>query len=172
MSTVPDGKLTIQRVNWTGLGELYQEQWLPISLDEAWDFFSRPSNLNAITPEHLQFKMHSEDRPIYAGQLLRYRIRLAPLVWTTWITEITAVEPGVYFIDEQRAGPYSFWYHEHRFEERDGGVLMSDRVTFRVPGWCFASIPQLLYIHGQLQTIFGYRFSILEQKFPTVSTAA
>ena len=35
-------------------------QQLPISLDEAWDFFSAPSNLSEITPAHLGFKIISQ----------------------------------------------------------------------------------------------------------------
>jgi len=32
---------------------LFQEQFLPISLEEAWSFFSNPRNLNEITPEDM-----------------------------------------------------------------------------------------------------------------------
>ena len=55
---------------------------------------------------------------MYSGQVLLYRIRLAPPIWTTWMTEITEChhdDEGAYFIDEQRQGPYVLWYHEHRF---------------------------------------------------------
>ena len=27
----------------------------------------------------------------------------------TWVTEITQVENGKYFVDEQRVGPYKIW---------------------------------------------------------------
>ena len=34
---------------------LHQQQVLPISLDEAWAFFSTPKNLDAITPPWMRF---------------------------------------------------------------------------------------------------------------------
>ncbi|SEJ62942.1 hypothetical protein SAMN05216327_114165 [Dyadobacter sp. SG02] len=54
--------------------ELYFQQWLPISLDEAWTFFSNPSNLKEITPEHMGFVVTSSRHgdKMYAGQLIRY----------------------------------------------------------------------------------------------------
>ena len=122
---------------WTGLGQLQAKQFLPIDLAQAWEFFSNPANLNELTPPDLQFRILSPTPPMYAGQVFLYRIRLAPLVWTTWMTEIRQChhdENSAYFIDEQRQGPYSLWYHEHRFEPHDGGVMMRDTVTYRPPG--------------------------------------
>ena len=36
---------------------LRQEQTLPILIEEAWDFFSSPANLDAITPPDLGFEI-------------------------------------------------------------------------------------------------------------------
>lgn len=45
-----------------------QVQVLPVSIAEAWAYFSRPENLNEITPPDLSFTILSElpDR-VYAG---------------------------------------------------------------------------------------------------------
>jgi ligand-binding SRPBCC domain-containing protein len=57
--------------------KLHYVQKLPISLEEAWDFFSSPANLNKITPPSLAFKIrhHHENQKMYAGQLIAYTIR-------------------------------------------------------------------------------------------------
>jgi len=52
-------------------------QKVPISLEEAWDFFSKPSNLAAITPDNLGFnivsKYHGER--MYPGQIIEYTVK-------------------------------------------------------------------------------------------------
>ena len=52
--------------------QLYREQTLPISINEAWEFFSTPKNLAKITPAELGFHIVTEldDSPIYNGMLL------------------------------------------------------------------------------------------------------
>jgi ligand-binding SRPBCC domain-containing protein len=45
------------------------EQFLPIYLEEAWNFFSSPKNLATITPDELDFKILTEinDQEIFEG---------------------------------------------------------------------------------------------------------
>lgn len=37
------------------------------------------------------------------------------------------------FVDQQTAGPFRRWWHEHRFETVPGGTLMTDVVEFESP---------------------------------------
>ena len=49
---------------------LKQQQVLPISLQEAWEFFSTPRNLNDITPADLGFTMtYSSSEKMVEGQI-------------------------------------------------------------------------------------------------------
>jgi ligand-binding SRPBCC domain-containing protein len=84
---------------------------------EAWSFFSNPRNLAKITPPELGFEMLTPDLPpqVYAGMMIAYRVRPLLGIPMTWLSEITLVEEGVRFIDEQRVGPYAVWHHEHGF---------------------------------------------------------
>ena len=110
---------------------LEQEQWLPISQKEAWEFFSSPRNLDKITPPDLGFKIKTlPSEVMYEGEIITYDVKMAPGVWIPWVTEIKAVDEGRSFIDEQRSGPYRFWHHRHSFEEKDGGTLMKDLVHY------------------------------------------
>ena len=45
---------------------LEREQWLPISIGEAWSFFSSPLNLAKITPDDMGFVIRQpfQDKPI------------------------------------------------------------------------------------------------------------
>lgn len=48
-------------------------------------------------------------------------------------SRITAYERPTRFVDEQTAGPFARWWHEHTFEAVDGGTRMVDRVEFAAP---------------------------------------
>jgi ligand-binding SRPBCC domain-containing protein len=49
-------------------------QTLPVSIDEAWEFFTSPLNLSKITPKEMNFVITSEDadKKIYAGKIITY----------------------------------------------------------------------------------------------------
>ena len=102
------------------------EQELPISPEEAWRFFSTPANLNEITPPDLNFRIRSQvPDTIYQGLMIVYTLRPMINIPLTWVTEITHVSEGRYFVDEQRKGPYRIWHHEHHFEATPRGVRMT-----------------------------------------------
>ena len=148
---------------------LEREQILPIGIDEAWEFFSSPSNLDAITPPDLGFKITSRSEgAMYEGQLITYSVRVAPAVWVSWVTEIKAVEPRRAFVDEQRFGPYRFWHHRHLFEETPEGVRMSDRVHYALPFPPFGEIGHGWFVRPKLERIFDFRKQELARRFGAV----
>lgn len=147
--------------------ELYFTQWLPISLDEAWAFFSNPSNLKDITPAHMGFVVtsrHHGDR-MYAGQIIRYIVRPLLGIPLKWCTEITHVVDKQYFVDEQRFGPYAFWHHQHRFTEQNGGVLMEDILHYKVPFGILGKLADRIIVNREVNTIFAYRKKVLTERF-------
>lgn len=148
------------------LHEQKYQQFLPITLAEAWDFFSAPQNLNEITPDDMKFEILTSDLlRMHAGQIIQYHITPFPMVKMSWVTEITHVEDKKRFVDEQRFGPYSFWHHQHIFEEKNGGVLMTDILHYRVPLGVVGKLINALFIQRKVKGIFEYRFRVLENKF-------
>ncbi|MEM7297136.1 MAG: SRPBCC family protein [Bacteroidota bacterium] len=150
----------------SGIYTLQVQQSLPISLAEAWEFFSSPKNLENITPSHMGFRITSgEPAKMYPGQIISYVVAVLPGIKTNWVTEITHVEENKFFVDEQRFGPYRMWHHEHHFEEGEEGVLMTDRVSYKIPFGFLGHIAQRLFVKRQLKTIFEYRVKSLEERF-------
>lgn len=149
--------------------ELYFKQWLPISLDEAWAFFSNPSNLKEITPAQMGFVVTSSyhGEKMYAGQIIRYIVKPLFGIPLKWCTEITHVVEKQYFVDEQRFGPYAFWHHQHRFTEQNGGVLMEDILHYKVPFGILGSLVDRMIVNREVNTIFAYRRKILSERFGT-----
>ena len=152
---------------------IYQQQFLPISLDEAWDFFSTPHNLEKITPENMSFKILSTHKmeEVYPGQIITYKISPFLGIQMDWMTEITHVKDKAFFVDEQRFGPYKFWHHQHFFKAVDGGVLMEDLVHYKMPFGVLGTIAHALFIRKQLENIFNYRKKILADYFKAPVTA-
>lgn len=148
------------------LHTLEQEQFLPIPIAEAWEFFSSPANLNEITPPDLGFQITSAPEPqMYEGQIITYRVKVAPFVWLPWVTEIKCVEAGRSFIDEQRFGPYKFWHHRHEFEAVPGGVLMRDKVHYGLSFGPLGGMAHAWFVRRKLEWIFGFRKRILAERF-------
>ena len=138
---------------------LASKQNLPISKKEAWDFLSSPKNLKAITPEYMSFDILSgADRPMFAGQIIQYIVTPLLGIKTTWVTEITHVVEGEYFVDEQRFGLYTMWHHQHHFKAIPGGVAMEDIVHYKIPLGILGDIANTLFVKNQLQGIFDYRY--------------
>lgn len=142
------------------------EQRLPISINEAWDFFSSPKNLNEITPKDMGFIITNNPvKEMFAGQIITYKVSPVAGIKMDWMTEITQVKDKEYFIDEQRFGPYALWHHQHYFEEIDGGVLMRDEVNYKLPFGILGVIAHSLFVKNKLKQIFDYRYEVLEQRF-------
>jgi ligand-binding SRPBCC domain-containing protein len=135
-------------------------QKIPVSLDRAWDFFSNPANLQAITPDDMGFKIisrHHGDK-MYAGQIIEYTVKPILGIPVYWMTEITQVKDKEYFIDEQRYGPYSLWHHQHHFKAINGGVEMTDIVHYKMPLGLIGRLANKLFVRRKLSKIFTYRY--------------
>jgi ligand-binding SRPBCC domain-containing protein len=135
-------------------------QRLPMSIEQAWDFFSSPLNLAKITPPDMAFTVTSDiqtDTKMYAGMIITYKVSPVAGVKLNWMTEITQVEDFKYFIDEQRFGPYKFWHHQHHFRQIDGGVEMTDILTYGLPMGFLGTIANSIFVAAKLQHIFDYR---------------
>lgn len=145
---------------------LHKKQNLPISKEEAWNFLSSPKNLKTITPDYMGFNILSGgDRPMFAGQIIQYIVTPVLGIKTKWVTEITHVKEGDYFVDEQRFGPYALWHHKHFIKEIEGGVEMEDIIDYKVPFGFLGQLVHPFLVKPKLEEIFKYRTQKLEALF-------
>ena len=142
-------------------------QTIPISLTEAWEFFSKPDNLKDITPSNLGFLIVSKHhgKTMYPGQIIEYTVKPILGIPLYWMTEITQVTDQQYFIDQQRFGPYTMWHHQHHFKAVEGGVEMTDIVHYKLPFFFLGDIANWLFVKRQLKGIFDFRFKAVEAKW-------
>jgi len=141
--------------------------FIPASIEDVWDFFSTPANLGKITPSSMNFEILTPVRKtIYPGMMIGYRVSPFPGMRVNWLTEITHISERNFFIDEQRVGPYKVWHHEHHFKKVNGGVEMSDILTYVIPLGAFGRMLDAVLIESRVRGIFAYREIIIKELFP------
>ena len=151
---------------------LKREQTLQCSIEQAWAFFATPRNLDKLTPDSVGFKItHCTSEDMHQGQMIGYKVKVAPFIWVNWLTEITMVDDNKTFIDEQRIGPYKIWHHIHRFETQENSVLMTDEVTYVMPFGLIGKITHALFAKSKLRHIFDERQRLTDAIFNGKTTS-
>ncbi len=141
---------------------------VPQNIDKVWDFFSRPENLNEITPDDMKFQFltDTKGKMMYEGMIIRYKVSPLPLMKFNWVTEITKIREKEYFIDEQRIGPYKLWHHEHHFRKIDeNNTEMRDILTYDVGKGILGPILDKLFIGKKVDGIFDFREKMISNFF-------
>jgi len=146
---------------------LITNQFLPIGIKEAWEFFSKPGNLKAITPGYMGFDVTSDynDEEMYPGMIITYKVKPLLNIPLNWMTEITHVKKPYYFIDNQKKGPFALWHHQHHFQEVNGGVVMKDILHYAAPMGILGLPVEKTIVRKRVQQIFDYRYKVLEERF-------
>lgn len=142
-------------------------QWLPVSVDKAWNFFSSAKNLEKITPKDMKFRIKTAmgNDEIYPGMLIEYSVRPLFGIPLFWRTEITEVDAPHRFKDTQLKGPFALWEHTHTFTEQGNGTLMQDTVKYRLPFGSLGSLAHRFIVKKRVNDIFSYRRKVLENLF-------
>lgn len=149
--------------NSAGIYNLHAEILIPYSITEVFDFFSKPQNLESLTPPWLNFQILTP-LPIKmsTGTMIDYQLKLHgfPIKWKT---EIRDWEPPFRFVDNQVKGPYRLWHHTHIFQEQSEGTLVTDEVQYSVLG---GALVNWLIVQKDVERIFNYRLDQLRHFNP------
>jgi ligand-binding SRPBCC domain-containing protein len=148
-----------------GIRQFSDACWLPAEREQVFRFFCDPENLERITPPWLHFRVLRQSTPrIEQGTEFEYRLRIHAIP-VRWVSRIESWLPGREFTDVQISGPYALWHHTHRFEDRDGGTLMTDRVRFRLPGGSVGNALAGAVVHRDVRKIFQHRKEAISALF-------
>jgi ligand-binding SRPBCC domain-containing protein len=146
--------------------QLKRTQFINSDIKTCWDFFSSPNNLKVITPPYMGFEVKTEVPSImYEGLMIAYTVRPLFGIPMSWVTEIKTVKENQFFVDEQRQGPYTIWHHEHHFKEVEGGVEMTDIVSYVLPFGILGKLVHPIIVRKKLEEIFAYRFKKVDEIF-------
>ena len=145
---------------------LHKKQNLPINMEEAWTFLCDPKNLKTITPDYMGFEiLGGDEKMMYPGQIIKYIVTPVLGIPTQWVTEITHVKEGEYFVDEQRFGPYAFWHHKHFIRPIKNGIEMEDIIDYKIPLGILGQMVHTIIVKPKLKEIFDYRQKKLVELF-------
>ncbi|GAB3315354.1 cyclase [Haloplanus rallus] len=115
------------------------------SLDSVWDFHSRVSGLEALTPEWMHLRIEAVEGPdgdpdpeiLEPGSRIEASVRpfgVGPRQrWTSLITEREREGATAHFTDEMADGPFRHWEHTHRFFADGSETVVDDRVVYALP---------------------------------------
>lgn len=122
-----------------------REVWVDASLEEVWEFHSRIEGLVALTPGWMHLRVEgvrgpdSDERPDVLETGAEIRMSLQPFGigprqrWTSRITRREESDGTAMFEDEMHDGLFPEWRHAHYFYADDGGTLVRDQVTYKLP---------------------------------------
>lgn len=146
--------------------QLYRQQTLTMSDQDAWSFFSSPYHLNDITPDFFHVTITSTvPEKIYAGLMISYQMKAVFGRPMNWLSEVSHCDEPKRFVYEQRIGPFKFWSHEVCLTEQQNGILLEDIMFYAMPlGWLGQLINRVL-IADKLERIFDTRHAYLQSKF-------
>jgi len=115
--------------------------------DEVWDFHSRASGLEALTPGFMHLEVAAirgpdgEADPGILAEGAEIEASMRPFgvgprqSWRSVITARTESDDRAQFVDVMADGPFPFWEHTHTFFRlSDEETLIRDRVEYRLPG--------------------------------------
>jgi ligand-binding SRPBCC domain-containing protein len=146
--------------------QLKTKQFVKTDMATCWDFFSDPKNLSKITPQSMGFIVRTElPDKMYEGLMIEYTVSPMLGIPMNWITEIKTVKNHSFFVDEQRKGPYRIWHHEHHFKEVEGGVEMTDIVSYELPLGFLGRLMHPILVKNKLKEIFDYRRQKVDELF-------
>lgn len=113
-------------------------------LDEVWQFHSRPSGLEALTPDWMNLRVEETTGPdgaddldtFVAGSTIVASVRpldVGPRQrWTSVIQDRRKTAEHALFRDRMADGPFDHWEHTHRFSIDGDGTLVHDRIEYRL----------------------------------------
>jgi len=161
----PDLQQALEEVCSHDCHEIVMSQWVPQPLDKTFEFFKEAKNLEKLTPDFLEFKVLKQStQSIQEGTTLDYRLKLHGIP-IGWRSKITDWEPNEKFSDIQLKGPYGYWRHTHEFENKNGGTLIRDRISYKPPFGAAGDLLAGYFIKKDLKAIFNYRCKTIDSIF-------
>lgn len=140
-------------------------QLLNKPIDEVFNFFEKPENLEKITPNDLGFIIKTPGPLVMKkGAIFEYTIKLGYIKFP-WRTLITLYDPPTLFQDVQTIGPYKKWVHTHEFIEKGEKTKIIDTVEYDLFPFLLRRIMNKMYIKNKIEQIFSYRKKALDHIF-------
>ena len=135
---------------------------LPVSVDELFAWHTRQGAFQRLTPPWEPTKVVSNDGVVNGGRAVM-EMHLGPTT-QRWIAEHKEVAPGQGFVDEQVAGPFKAWRHEHRMEALGPArSALVDHIEYVLPLGAVGHFFGEGIAARRLEKMFTYRHDVLRE---------
>ncbi len=125
-------------------------------LEEVFAFHTCMDTVCWMLPDHLTVECIQAPCHLKLGDTIQYKVCLHSFYFC-WQTTVVEYEENVSFTDLLEEGPFSFWRHQHLFEEEEGGTLMTDRIEYKLKFGVFGGIAAHFFVRRELDRIFTNR---------------
>jgi ligand-binding SRPBCC domain-containing protein len=156
------------------------EQWIPVPLEQVFEFFGNPENLPRIMPPWMQVRVDetrfvappdapSSGKFAGAGSVVTISFRPLPFLPFRLRSEahIVGFAMNRFFEDAHSDMLFKSWHHRHEFvaEERTGsaGTIIRDVVTYEMAFGRLAPIVNALFVASQMRRTFEFRQRVVER---------
>lgn len=138
---------------------------IEVPVEDLFAFHLDTRNAAQISPRSTRILDVRGEFPVTAGARVEMRMRPFPSpVAQTWRVRIDAVEAPSRIVDVAERSPFASWRHEHLFQSLGPGrSLMTDRLTYALPGGPIGRLADRLLARRQLARAFAERHRLTKE---------
>ena len=138
---------------------------IPAPPEEVFAWHEEPGAVERLTPPWERVESLERADSLRVGARVVFKVFTGPIS-RVWVAEHTEYEPPYLFADVQREGPFSYWYHRHRFERTERNTTrMTDEIEYELPlGW-LGEIVGGGFTRAKLRRMFEYRHRVVAEAF-------
>jgi ligand-binding SRPBCC domain-containing protein len=125
-------------------------------VEEVFAFHEQPDALEKLTPPWRRVEVLKREGGIQEGGRVVLSVETGPLR-RRWVAVHTRYERNRLFVDVQKEGPFASWVHRHEFEGSGGRTLLTDRISFSLPGGALVNFLAGWWAKLELRRLFRYR---------------
>lgn len=126
------------------------------TMDKMIAFHAAPDAFGKLAPPPIFMQIHEDNRTSNTEGDLKFTLWFG-FIPIKWHAQHQAGPTETSFADLQLSGPMAYWRHEHIFEEVDGGIRLTDRITLAHQTGIKGLLTHLMFDGLPLQFLFFYR---------------
>lgn len=128
-------------------------------IDDVFAFHLDPRNAARIAPDGMHVLSVEAPECVRQGDVIGLVVRQRPMPFAQrWRVRIEDVDRPIAIVDVALAGPFRSWRHEHLFTfAGEGRTLLTDRVTYSLPGGALGRLADRLVVRRMLARTFRER---------------
>ena len=126
------------------------------TIQDMIDFHNGPDVFQQLSPPLVFVQIHEDNRTSLTEGDLKFTLWMG-IIPVRWHARHQPGPSEHSFADLMLSGPMAYWLHEHTFEVVEGGVKLTDRVTYAHQSGLWGLYTRLAFSRIALQMLFLYR---------------